>query len=73
MGILFGLEDVFINSDQLFPPSRVFTKDIVGDPVEPCREPSFPAKAADMLVGAQEGLLGEIIGQGEISAGKLAQ
>lgn len=73
MGILLSMQDLFIDSHQLFAAPRVLTEDIIGDPVEPCREPCFPPKTADVLVGAQKGFLGQIIGQGEICAGKLTQ
>jgi hypothetical protein len=71
--ILFGLKLVFINSDELFAPPRVLTKDIIGDPVKPCREARFPPETANMLIGTKKGFLGKVIGQGQVCPGKLAK
>src|SRR5690606_10260923 len=41
--------------------------DVVGDPVEPGREAGPPLEAGEAAVGPEEGLLGEIVGEGAIA------
>ena len=63
----------FIDADQLFSAPRVFPEAIVGDPIKPGRKPRFAAKTADVFVGAHKSVLCQIVGEGEVSAGKLAE
>jgi len=72
-GVLFGLQNVLIDPDELLFTTGVLAKDIVGNPVEPGRKTSLPTKASDMLVSLEEGFLGKIVSQGEICPGKLSQ
>jgi len=62
-----------INSDELLPASRVLAKAVVGDPIKPSGKSRFAAKATDAFISANKSVLGQIVGEGEIAAGKLAQ
>ncbi len=72
-GVLFRFQQTLVNADQLLATARILTKDIVGNTVEPGREARFSAKTANVFVGAQESLLGQIVRQGQIRTGELAQ
>jgi hypothetical protein len=67
------LELFLINSHQFLPTARIFSKTIVGDPVKPRGKARFPAKTTNVLIGAQECLLRQIIRQSDIRSGKLTQ
>src|SRR3982751_3944091 len=71
--ILFALQLVLVDADQFLAPAGVLAKAIVGDPIEPGRKFRLAAEAPDVLVGAHESLLRQIIGQGEIAPCELAQ
>ena len=71
--INFTLPLRFIDSHKLLLLSGVLAKAIIGDSIEPCREPRFATEAADVLVGPDERFLGQIICEGEIIPGELAQ
>ena len=71
MWIDFLLPLRFIDPDQFLPLPRVLAEAIVSDSVKPGRKFGLPAKAADVLVSANERFLREIIGQGEIAAREL--
>ena len=68
-----GLKPFFINSDKFLTATRVFSKRIVGNSIEPCGKTRFAAKAADVLVSAQKCLLGEIVRKRKIRSGELAK
>ena len=72
LGIPLGLKLFVIDSDKFLASPCVFPKTIVSNAIEPGRETGFATKAADVFVGAQESVLGEIIRQRDIGAGKLA-
>ena len=71
--IPLGLKLFLIDSDKLLASSCVFPKTIVSDAIKPGRETGFPTKAADVFICPQESVLGEVIRQRDIGAGKLAQ
>ena len=71
MGILFALQSLFIDADELFAPPRVFAKTVIRDPVKPGGKTRFAAKAADIFISAQKSFLGEIIGQSDVATRKL--
>ena len=71
--VLFSLPPFLVDPDQLLSLSRVFTKTIIGDPIKPCGKFRFTAKVPKILVSANERVLREIVCQGEVGAGKLAQ
>jgi hypothetical protein len=71
--VMLGLKLFFINSDKFLTATRVFSKRIVGNSIEPCGKTRFAAKAADVFVGAQKCLLGEIVRKREIRSGELAK
>jgi hypothetical protein len=71
--IALGLELFFVNSHQLLPAARIFSKAIVGNPVKPRREARFPAKTADVFIGAQEGLLRQIVCESDVRPSKLTE
>jgi hypothetical protein len=64
---------LLIDADQLFPASCVLAKAIVGDPVKPGGKFRLAAEAADVFISADKCILGQIVGQCQITAGKLAQ
>ena len=73
VGILFGLPLLFIDSDQFLSFAGIFAKAIVGDSIKPGRKLRFTAKAPNVPVSANKRVLGEIVRQLNITAGKLAQ
>ena len=73
LGIVRGLQLLFIDSDKFLTPSRIFSKAIVGNAIKPSRETGFTAKAADVFVGPQESVLCEVIGERDVRSGELAK
>jgi hypothetical protein len=71
--IMLGLQLSFINANELFSFAGFFAETIVSDPVEPGRKARFPAKAAEVFIGAQKGLLREIVRERNIGADELAE
>lgn len=63
----------FINANELFSFAGLFPETVVSDPVEPGRKTRLPTKAAEVLVSAQERLLGEIVRERNIGADELAK
>jgi hypothetical protein len=64
---------LFIDAHELLTFPRVLSKSVVGNSIKPGGETRFAAKAADVLVSAKKSFLGEIVGQGNIGSGKLAE
>jgi hypothetical protein len=62
----------FIDSHKFLPASRIFSKTIVGNPVKPSGKARLAAKTPDVLVGAQEGLLSQVVCESDVGPGKLA-
>ena len=62
-----------INPDKLFAASRFFSETVIGDAIKPGGKASFTTKAANVFVGAQKGLLRQIIRQRQVGARKLPQ
>lgn len=73
LGIPLGLKLLFIDSDKFLASPGVFPKTIVSNAIKPCRKTGFATKAADVFVCSQKGVLGEVVRQRDIGAGKLAQ
>ncbi len=73
VGILFGLQDVLIDPDELFFAAGVLTEDVIGNSVKPCRKASLSAKASNVFVSLEESLLRKVVGQCEIRSCKLPQ
>jgi len=73
MGIVLVLQLLFVDPDELFPPPSVFPKTVICNPVKPGGKARFAAETADISVGANKSLLGKIIGESGVRAGKLAQ
>src|ERR1051325_7508743 len=71
--VLLGLPMFLIDTDQFLSFAGVLAKTIVGDSIKPGRKARLAAKTADVFVGADERLLGEIVGQRDIGASELAQ
>jgi hypothetical protein len=71
--IVLRLELFLIDSHKFLPATRVFSKTIVGDPVKPRGKARFTAKAADVFVRAQEGLLSQIVCESDVGPGKLTE
>ena len=70
---MLGLPLLFIDADQLFSAASVLPKTIVSNSIKPSGELRFAAEAAQIFVGPNKSVLGQIVGECEISAGKLAQ
>jgi len=51
----------FIDANELLPFASLFSKAVVSDPVEPRRKTRLAPEAAEIFVGAQEGLLRQIV------------
>src|ERR1700681_2927296 len=73
MWIMLGLQLSFINANELFSFASFFAETIVSNPVKPGRKPRLPPKTAEVLAGAQEGLLREIVRERDIGPDKLAK
>jgi hypothetical protein len=71
--IMLRFQLSFIDANQLFSFAGFFAETIVSDPVEPGRKARFPAKAPEVFVGAQKGLLREIVRERNIAADELAK
>jgi hypothetical protein len=71
--IMLGLQLSFIDANKLLSFAGLFAETVVSDPVEPGRKPRLPAKTAEVLVGAQEGFLREIVRERDIGADELAE
>ena len=71
--IMLGLQLSFINANKFFSFARLFPETVVSDPVEPGRKTRLPAKTAEVLVSAQERLLGQIVRERDIGADELAE
>ena len=73
LGIMLGLQLSFINANEFFSFAGFLAETIVGNPVEPGRKARFPAKTAEVFIGAQKRLLREIIRERNIGANELAE
>jgi hypothetical protein len=73
LGIVLRLELFFVDSHKFLPSARIFSKTIVGDPVKPRGEACFATKTTDVFIGAQKGLLRQIVRQSDVRSGKLTQ
>ena len=73
MRVLFGLPLFFINPDKLLPFAGVFAKTIVSDPIKPGRKFRFASKTSNVFVGANEGVLREIVGKRDVAPSELAE
>ena len=71
--IVLCLELFFVDSHKFLPAAHIFSKTIVGDPIKPRGKTRFTAKVANVLVGAQEALLGQIICKSDVSSSKLTK
>jgi len=71
--IVFGLQLSFIDANEFLSFPRFLTETVVGDAVKPGRKPGFSAKAAQVLVGLEKGLLRQIIGKGNIAPDQVTQ
>jgi hypothetical protein len=71
--VLLGLPLFFIDSDQLLAAAGILAKTIVGDSIKPGRELRFATKRAEIFVGANEGILGQIVRKGKVAARELSQ
>src|SRR6266487_3006264 len=71
--VLLGLPSFFIDTDKLLAASRVFSKAIISDPIEPGREARFSAETADVSVGANKSFLSKIVGESDVRPCKLTQ
>ena len=71
--IVFRFELSFIDANQFLSFPGFFPETIVGDPIEPGREPRLAAETAEILVGADEGFLRQIVRERNIAADELAE
>ena len=63
----------FIDADEFLSLTCLIAKDVVSDSIKPGRKLRLAAKASDVLVSANKGLLGEIIGQFNVGPRELPQ
>jgi hypothetical protein len=70
---LLGLPLFFIDANQLFAAASVLPETIVGDSIKPGGELRFATKAAQILVGANKSVLGQIVRKRKVAARELAQ
>jgi len=71
--IVFGLQLSFIDANEFLSFPRFLTETVVGDAVKPGRKPGFAAKAAQVLVGLEKGLLRKIVGERDIAADQITE
>src|SRR5581483_6061838 len=71
--IVLGSELFFVNSHKFLSTARIFSKTVVSDPVKPRGKACFTAKTTEVLIGAQEGLLRQIICESHVGSSKLTQ
>ncbi|MEY2601956.1 MAG: hypothetical protein QOJ36_1275 [Verrucomicrobiota bacterium] len=71
--VLLRLPLLFIDADQLFSAARVLAKTIVGDSIKPGGEFRFATKSAQVFVGANKSVLGQIVRKRKVAARELAQ
>jgi hypothetical protein len=71
--ILLGFQLSFIDANKLLSFAGLLAKTIVGDPVKPGGKTRLPPKAAEILVGAQERLLGKIVRERDIGTDELTE
>jgi hypothetical protein len=69
--IMLRLQQLLIHADKLFAFARILAKTVVSDSVKPGRKSRLAAKASDVLVGAKESFLRQIIGQRNVCACEL--
>ena len=71
--VLLGRELCFIDSDQFLSFAGLLAETVIGDAIKPGGKLRFSSKAADVFVSAQESLLSEVIGQGQITSRELSE
>src|ERR1051325_10953449 len=71
--ILLGLPLLLIHTHQLFASTRVLTKTVVGDSIQPRGKSRFAAKASDVFVSSEKSFLCKIVRQSNVCAGELPQ
>ena len=71
--IMLSLQSSFIDANELFSFAGFLAETIVGDPIQPGRKTRFPAKAAEVFIGPQKGLLREIVRERNIGANQLPE
>jgi len=71
--IMLSFQLSFIDANELFSFAGFFAETVVSDPVEPGRKARFPAKAAEVFIGAQKRLLRKIVRERDIGADELAE
>src|SRR5215471_4967814 len=71
--ILLGLPLLLIHTHQLFASTRVLTKAVVCDSIEPRGKSRFTPKASNVLVSSEKSFLCKVIGKSDVCAGELPQ
>ena len=71
--VMFGFKLSFIDANEFLPFPRLFSKAVVSNPVKPGRETRFAAKAAEVFVCLEKGLLGQIIRERDIRPNQVAE
>ena len=71
--IVFRFQLSFIDANEFLSFPGFFPETIVGDPIKPGRKLRFATEAADVFVGFEESFLREIISQGRVGSGELAE
>ena len=71
--VVFCFQSSFIDPDQLFALAGIFAKAVVSDAVEPGGKFRLTTKAGEISIGTNKCFLGQVVGQPEVVARKLAQ
>lgn len=71
--VVFRLQLSFIDANELLSFAGFLAETIVGDPIKPGRESRLAAKAPEVFVSAQKGLLREIVRERNVRADQLAE
>lgn len=71
--VVFCFQSSFIDPDQLFALAGIFAKAVVSDAVEPGGKFRLTPEAGEISIGTNKCFLGQVVGQPEVVARKLAQ
>jgi len=71
--ILFGLQLSFVDANEFLSFPGFFPETIVGNAVKPGRKTRFAAKAAQIFVSLEKGLLREVVRERDVGPDELAE
>src|ERR1700694_565155 len=70
---MLSFQSRFVDAHEFLSFAGFFAETVVSDPVEPGRKARFPAKAAEVFISSQKGLLREIVRERDIGPDELAE